>query len=87
MSLFTKISKITSHFRKYNFEIFLDSFKMVLLKYFKQVDAKKPTKIGIVILKPDGLLSSVIPSSLIESANVTVKKAVFTASRVTVELR
>ena len=60
---------------------------MALLKYFKQDDAKKPTKIGIVIPKPDGPLSSVMPSSSIESANVTVKKAVFTASRVTAELR
>ena len=47
---------------------------MALLKYFKQDDAKKPTKIGIVIPKPDGPLSSVMPSSLIESANVTVKR-------------
>ena len=35
MSLFTKISKITAHFRKYSFEIFLGSFKTALLKYFK----------------------------------------------------
>ena len=62
---------------------------MALLRYFKQVDAKKPTKIGIVLLKPDVPLSSVMPSlsvnptvmpsSLIESAHV--------ASCVTVELR
>ena len=69
MSLFTKISKITSHFWKYNFEIFLGSFKMALLKYFKRVNAKKPTKIGIVLLKPDSPLSSVMPSS---SVNPTV---------------
>ena len=46
---------------------------MALLKYFKQVDAKKPTKIGIVLPKPDGPLSSVMQNSLIESADVTVK--------------
>ena len=69
MSLFTKISKITSHFWNYNFEIFLGSFKTALLKYFKRVDAKKPTKIGIVLLKPDSPLSSVMPSS---SVNLTV---------------
>ena len=45
---------------------------MALLKYFKRVDAKKPTKIGIVLPKPDGPLSSVMPSSLIESADVPV---------------
>ena len=60
---------------------------MALLKYFKQVDAKKPTKIGIVLPKPDGPLSSVMPSLSIESADVAVKKAMLTASRVTVELR
>ena len=48
---------------------------MALLKYFKQVDAKKPMKIDIVLPKPDGPLSSVMPSSSIESANVAVKKA------------
>ena len=47
---------------------------MVLLKYLKRVDAKKRTKIEIVLPKPDGSLSSVIPSSLIESANVAVKR-------------
>ena len=47
---------------------------MALSKYFKQVDAKKPTKIGIVLLKPNGPLSSVMPSSTIESADVAVKK-------------
>ena len=70
---------------------------MALLKYFKRVDAKKPTKIGIVLLKPDGPLSSVMPSSsvnptvmpssLIESADVAVEKAMLMASRVTVESR
>ena len=70
---------------------------MALLKYFKRVDAKKPTKIGIVLLKPDGPLSSVMPSSsvnptvmpssLIESADVAVVKAMLMASRVTVESR
>ena len=58
---------------------------MLLLKYFKRVDAKKPTKINIVLPKPDGTLSSVMPSSSIESANVAVKKAMLTASRVTAE--
>ena len=87
MTLFTKISKITNHFRKYNFEIFLGSFKMVLLKYFRRVDAKKPMKIGIVLPKPDGPLSSFMPSSSIESADVAAKKAMLTASRVTAELR
>ena len=58
---------------------------MALLKYFKRVDAKKPTKIDIVLPKPDGLLSSVIPSSLIESANVAVTKAMLTASHITAE--
>ena len=47
---------------------------MALLKYFKQVDAKKPTTIDIVLPKPDGPLSSVKPSSSIESADVAVKK-------------
>ena len=60
---------------------------MALLKYFKQFDAKKPTKIGIVLPKPDGPLSSVMPSLLIESADVAVKKAMLTASHVTAELR
>ena len=82
MSLFTKISKITRHFRKYNFEIFLGILKMVLLKYFKRVDVKKSTKIDIVLPKPDGPLSSVMPSSSIESANFAVKKAMLTAPRV-----
>ena len=59
---------------------------MALLKYFKRVDAKKPTKIGIVLPKPDGTMSSVMPSSSIESADVAVKKAMLTASRVTAEL-
>ena len=72
MSLSTKISKITRYFRKYNFEIFLGNFKMVLLKYFKRVDAKKPMKIDIVLLKPDSPLSSVMPSLSIESANMAV---------------
>ena len=70
---------------------------MALLKYFKQVYAKKPTKIGIVLPKPDGPLSSVMPSSSvnptvmpsssIESADVAVEKAMLMASHVTVELR
>ena len=47
---------------------------MALLKYFKQVDAKKPTKSGIVLPKPDGPLSSVMPSSSMESADVAVKR-------------
>ena len=57
-----------------------------VLKYFKRVDAKKPIKIGIVLPKPDGPLLSVMPSSSIEqieSADVAVKKAMLTASRVT----
>ena len=49
---------------------------MVLLKYFKQIDAKKPMKIDIVLLNPDGLLSFVMPSSSKESTNVAVKKAI-----------
>ena len=63
---------------------------MALLKYFKRVDAKKPTKIGIVLPKPDSPLSSVMPSSSIEqieSADVAIKKAILMASRVTAELR
>ena len=60
---------------------------MVLLKYFKRINAKKPTKIGIVLPKSDGPLSSVMPSSSIKSADVAVKKAMLMASRVTVELR
>ena len=60
---------------------------MALLKYFKRVDAKKPTKIGIALPKPDGPLSSVMPSSLIESADVAIEKAMLMASHVTVELR
>ena len=59
---------------------------MALLKYFKQVDAKKSTKIGIVLPKPNSPLSSVMASSTIESADVAVKKAMLTASRVTAEL-
>ena len=58
---------------------------MALLKYFKWVDAKKPTKIDIVLLKPDGTLSSVMLSSSIESANLAVKKAMLVASCVTTE--
>ena len=58
---------------------------MALLKYFKWVDAKKPTKIDIVLPKPDGPLSSVMPSSSIESANVAVKKAMLMASHLTAE--
>ena len=60
---------------------------MALYKYFKRVNAKKPTKIGIVLPMPDGPLSSAMPSSSIESADVAVKKAMLTASRVTAELR
>ncbi len=69
---------------KDNFEIFL-GFKMALLKYFKRVDAKKPIKIDNVLLKPDGPLSSVMPMSLIELANVAVKKVMLMALRVTAE--
>ena len=90
MSLFTKISKITSHFRKYNSEIFLHGqFQngAVEVLHCKRVDTKKPTKIGIVLAKPDGPLSSVMPSWSIESANAAVKKAMLTASSVTAELR
>ena len=60
---------------------------MVLLKYFKRVDANKPTKIGIVLPKPDSPLSSVMPISSIESADMAVKKDMLTASRVTAELK
>ena len=87
MNLFTKVSKITSYFLNLILKYFLGSFKMALLKYFKRVDAKKPTKIGIVLPNPDGPMSSVMPSSSIESADVAVKKAMLTASRVTAELR
>ena len=55
-----------------------------MLKYFKWVDAKKLIKIDIVLPKPDGPLSSVMPSSSIESANVAVQ-AMLTASLVTTE--
>ena len=58
---------------------------MALLKYFKRVDVKKSTKIDIVLPKPDGPLSSVMPSSSIESANFAVKKAMLTAPRLTAE--
>ena len=58
---------------------------MALLKYFKWADAQKPTKIDIVLLKPGGPLSSVMPSSLIKSANLAVKRAMLTASRVTAD--
>ena len=85
MKLFSKISKITSHFRKYNFEIFLGSFKMAMLKYLKHVDKKKPTKIDTVLPKPDGPSSAVMPMSSIESANVAVKKVMLTTSCVTIE--
>ena len=78
MKLFLKISKITSHFQKYNFKIFLGSFKMAMLKYLKRVDKKKPTKIDTVLPKPDGPLSTVMPMSSIESANVAVKKVMLT---------
>ena len=62
---------------------------MALLRYFKQVDAKKPTKIGIDLPKPDSPLSSVMPSS---SVNPTVMpsssiESAHVASCVTVELR
>ena len=60
---------------------------MALLKYFKQVDAKKPTKIDIVLPMPDGPLSSVMPSSSIESVDVAVKKAMLSTSSVTAKLR
>ena len=52
-----------------------------------QLDAKKSTKIGIVLPKPDGPLSSVMPRSSIESADVTVTRAMLMASCVTAELR
>ena len=58
---------------------------MALLKYFKRVDAKTAMKNDIVLPKPDGPLSSVIPSLSIESANVAVKKAMLVASHVTAE--
>ena len=82
MNLFQKSQAI---FENIILKYFLGSFKMALLKYFKQVDAKKPMKIGIVLPKPDGSLSSVMPSSLIESADVADinKRAMFT----TAELR
>ena len=51
---------------------------MALLKYFKRVDAKKPTKIGIVLPKSDSPLSSVMPSSSTESADMTVKRGMLT---------
>ena len=41
---------------------------------------EKPTKIDTVLPKPDGPLSSVMPMSSIESANVAVKKVMLTAS-------
>ena len=58
---------------------------MALLKYFKRVDVKKPTKIDIVLPKPDGPLSSVMPSSSIEPVNFSVKNAMLMAPRVTAE--
>ena len=58
---------------------------MALLKYFKRVDAKKLMKIDIVLPKPDGPLSSVMPSSSKESTNVAVIKAMLMASLVTTE--
>ena len=63
----------------------LKGLKMALLKYFKQVDAKKPTKTDIVLLKPDGPLPSVMPSSSIKSANLAVKKAMLMTLHVTAE--
>ena len=55
---------------------------MAMLKYLKRFDEKKPTKIDIVLPNPDGPLSSVMPMSSIESANVVVKKVMLTALRV-----
>ena len=51
--------------------------------YLKCFDREKPTKIDTVLPKPDGPLSSVMPMSSIESANVAVKKVMLTASCVT----
>ena len=87
MSLFAKILKITSLFRKYNFEIFFGQFQNGTVEVLLVGDANKPTKIGIVLLKPDGPLPSVMPSSSIESADVAVKKAMLMASRVAAVLR
>ena len=80
---FSNISKITSHFRKYNFEIIILAQGFKMWKYLKGLDKEKPTKIDTVLPKPDGTLSSVMPMSSIESANVAVKKVMLTASRVT----
>ena len=52
---------------------------------FKRVDAKKPIKIDNVLPKPNGPLSSVMPMSSIELANVAVKRVMLTASCVTAE--
>ena len=80
MKLFLNISKITSHFRKNIISKFFGSFKMAMWKYLKRFDKKKPTRIDTVLPKPDGPLSSVMPISLMESANVAVKKMMLTAS-------
>ena len=79
MSLFMKILKITSHFCKYNFEIFFGQFQNGTVEVLQMGWCKKPTKIGIVLPKPDGPLSSVMPSSTIKSTDVAIKKAVLTA--------
>ena len=83
MKLFLNISKITSHFRKYNFEIIILAQGFKMWKYLKRLDKEKPTKIDTVLPKPDGPLSSVMPMSSIESANVAVKKVMLTALHVT----
>ena len=45
-------------------------FKMALLKYFKEVDEKKPTKSGTVHPKPYGPILSIMPMSSVEGWHV-----------------
>ena len=46
---------------------------MVLLKYFKRIDFKKPEKVEAVLPKMDGPLATLMPVSSIEAANKAVR--------------
>ena len=45
---------------------------MTVLKYFNHIEPSEEEKIQSVLLKPDGLLTFLMPSSAIETANSAV---------------
>ena len=47
---------------------------MVLLKYFKRVDSKKPKKVETVLPKVDGPRATLMPVSSIEAVNKVVRE-------------